>query len=116
LNNVARDDLSDDASALVRDEYVSIVVAIAAGDSGALAELYDATVNKVHALVRSIIRNVADAEEVTCDVWASNSVFSRLAVGAISWADACGCIQNAHSGFDERLPPPTKSPTNTLIN
>ena len=70
LNNVTRDELSNDpASALVREEYVSIVAAIAAGDSGALAELYDATVNKVHALVRSIIRNVDDAEEVTCDVY-----------------------------------------------
>jgi len=70
LNSVTRDDLSDDPnSALARDEYASIVVAIAEGDAGALAELYDASVSKVHALVRSIIRNVEDAEEVTCDVY-----------------------------------------------
>jgi len=70
LNNVTRDDLGDDpTSALVRDGYASIVLAIAEGDAGALAELYDATVSKVHALVRSIIRNVDDAEEVTCDVY-----------------------------------------------
>jgi len=70
LNNVTRDDLSDDPnSALARDEYASIIVTIAKGDAGALAELYDATVSKVHALVRSIIRNVEDAEEVTCDVY-----------------------------------------------
>jgi RNA polymerase sigma-70 factor (ECF subfamily) len=70
LNNVTRDDLSDDPnSAAPRDEYASIVVAIAAGDTSALAELYDASVSKVHALVRSIIRNVEDAEEVTCDVY-----------------------------------------------
>jgi RNA polymerase sigma-70 factor (ECF subfamily) len=70
LNNVTRNDLSDDPnSALARDEYASIVVAIAGGDAGALAELYDASVGKVHALVRSIIRNVEDAEEVTCDVY-----------------------------------------------
>lgn len=70
LNKVTREDLSDDPNpVLARDEYASIVVAIAGGDAGALAELYDATVSKVHALVRSIIRNVEDAEEVTCDVY-----------------------------------------------
>jgi RNA polymerase sigma-70 factor (ECF subfamily) len=70
LNNVRRDNLGDDPnSAPARDEYASIVVAIAEGDAGALAELYDASVSKVHALVRSIIRNVEDAEEVTCDVY-----------------------------------------------
>ncbi len=70
LNNVTSDDLSyDPNSAVARDEYASVVVAIAKGDEGALAELYDATVSKVHALVRSIIRNVEDAEEVTCDVY-----------------------------------------------
>jgi RNA polymerase sigma-70 factor (ECF subfamily) len=70
LNNVTPLDLSDDpAPALVRDQYASIVAAIAQGNEGALAELYDATVNKVHALVRSIVRNVDDAEEVTCDVY-----------------------------------------------
>ncbi len=70
LDNVTRDDLSDDPnSALARDAYASIVVAIAEGDTSALAELYDASVGKVHALVRSIIRNVEDAEEVTCDVY-----------------------------------------------
>jgi len=70
LNNVTPHDLSDEpASALGRDEYASIVAAIADGDESALAELYDATVNKVHALVRSIVRNVDDAEEVTCDVY-----------------------------------------------
>jgi RNA polymerase sigma-70 factor (ECF subfamily) len=70
LNNVTLHDLGDETtSALVRDEYASLVVAIAEGDEGALAELYDATVSKVHALVRSIVRNVDDAEEVTCDVY-----------------------------------------------
>jgi len=69
-NNVTRDDLSNDPnSALARDEHASLVAAIATGDAGALAELYDASVGKVHALVRSIIRNVEDAEEVTCDVY-----------------------------------------------
>ncbi len=90
LNNVTRDDLSDDpASALVGDEYASIVVAIAEGDAGALAELYDATVSKVHALVRSIIRNVDDAEEVTCDVytqaWHAAAQFDAQRGSVMAW-------------------------------
>lgn len=43
--------------------------AVAAGDTAALADLYDSTVAKVHALVKAIVRNPADAEEVTCDVY-----------------------------------------------
>jgi RNA polymerase sigma-70 factor (ECF subfamily) len=70
LSNVTPHDLSDDpTSALVRDNHASLVVAIAEGDEGALTELYDATVSKVHALVRSIVRNVDEAEEVTCEVY-----------------------------------------------
>jgi len=43
--------------------------AVAAGDTAALADLYDSTVAKVHALVKAIVRDPADAEEVTCDVY-----------------------------------------------
>lgn len=39
-------------------------------DQAALGELYDRTVTRVHALARRIVRNDADAEEVTVDVYA----------------------------------------------
>lgn len=61
--------LASRAVASLNDEYASVVAAVAGGSSTALADLYDSTVSKVHALVRSIIRNPQDAEEVTCEVY-----------------------------------------------
>src|SRR5271168_865043 len=53
-----------------RDEnFAWAVAAVAAGDAVALAELYDSTVAKVDALVKAIVRNPADSEEVTCEVY-----------------------------------------------
>ncbi len=53
----------------VVDDYVAVVAAVGAGSAEALAQLYDATVSKVHALVRAMVPNADDAEEVTCDVY-----------------------------------------------
>ena len=47
----------------------ALVGAVARGDAAALAALYDATAGKIVAITRAILRNVEDAEEVTCDVY-----------------------------------------------
>jgi RNA polymerase sigma-70 factor, ECF subfamily len=57
------------AAAHGAESLTGLVAAVAAGESSALAELYDSTVAKVHTLVRAIVRSAADAEEVTCDVY-----------------------------------------------
>lgn len=72
-----------------RDELEKLMVAIGEGHSTALAELYDATVGKVHALVRAIVRTPEDAEEVTCDVytqvWQGAHRFSASRGSAMAW-------------------------------
>jgi len=50
-------------------DLLPLVAAIAQGDTAALTSLYDATVDKVVAVARAVLRNVEDAEEVTCDVY-----------------------------------------------
>jgi len=57
-----------------------VVAAVAAGETAALAELYDSTVAKVHTLVQAIVRSATDAEEVTCDVLRSTDG---------TWTDFC---------------------------
>ncbi len=42
---------------------------MAAGDEAALAEFYDRHAGPVYSLVSAIVRNAADAEEVTADVF-----------------------------------------------
>ena len=51
------------------ERLVDVIASVAGGDTAAFSELYDSTVAKVHALVRTIIRNTSDAEEVTCDIY-----------------------------------------------
>jgi RNA polymerase sigma-70 factor, ECF subfamily len=80
-----------DALAVVppAEEFAGSVAAVAAGDTAALTELYDSTVAKVHALVRAIVRNPADAEEVTCDVytvaWRTASHFDPSRGSVMAW-------------------------------
>jgi RNA polymerase sigma-70 factor, ECF subfamily len=50
-------------------DLTKLIERIAAGNRDALGELYDATVSKLFALARLILRNPADAEEVVCDVY-----------------------------------------------
>lgn len=77
------------ASAAVAPPAKGFACAFAAGDTAALAELYDSTVGKVHALVKAIIRNPADAEEVTCDVytqaWQTAEHFDPSRGSVITW-------------------------------
>jgi RNA polymerase sigma-70 factor (ECF subfamily) len=66
-----------------------LTCAIGAGDTAALAELYDSTVAKVHALVKAIVLNPADAEEVTCDVytqvWHTAAQFDSSRGAVMTW-------------------------------
>jgi RNA polymerase sigma-70 factor, ECF subfamily len=73
LNDQSPSPVADAASpaAVGRDtELERLAQVMAAGNSAALGQIYDLTVGKVHALVRAIVRDSHDAEEVTCDVYA----------------------------------------------
>lgn len=62
---------------------------IASGDQGALAALYDATNHLIYGMALRILRNPADAEEVTLDiytqVWRSAANFDDRRGSAIAW-------------------------------
>lgn len=70
-------------------ELERLLTATGAGDPAALAELYDVTVAKVHALVRAIVRRPEDAEEATCDVytqiWQSAHLFDASRGSVMAW-------------------------------
>ena len=59
------------------DDLGGLIARIVARDDAALGALYERTVARVFALARTILRNDADAEEVTCDVFAQ------------AWSRAC---------------------------
>ncbi len=99
------------------EKYACAVAAVAAGDTAALSELYDSTVAKVHALVRAIIRNPADAEEVTCDVyaeaWRTASRFDPSRGSVMTWlltiarSRSIDCLRRQRGRarlFDEQCP------------
>lgn len=74
------------AAGLRRDDFVTHIAAIVGGDTESLASLYDATVAKVHGLVKAIVPNAADAEEVTCDV------YTQVWQTAKSFDPSRGCV------------------------
>jgi RNA polymerase sigma-70 factor (ECF subfamily) len=51
------------------DGLVSLVTAMAAGDSSALSSIYEQTVPQIFAIARSMLRSKEDAEEIVCDVY-----------------------------------------------
>jgi RNA polymerase sigma-70 factor, ECF subfamily len=51
----------------VYDTLVDCIRRMAAGDRSALSPLYDATIDRVHALVLRVLGNRSDAEEAVCD-------------------------------------------------
>jgi RNA polymerase sigma-70 factor, ECF subfamily len=78
------------ASAGLRpDNFAATIGAIIGGDKEALSDLYDSTVAKVHGLVKAMIHNTADAEEVTCDVytqvWQTAVNFDPSRGSVLSW-------------------------------
>jgi RNA polymerase sigma-70 factor (ECF subfamily) len=66
-----------------------LVQRIAVGDREALGLLYDATVDKLFAVVHLILRNTADAEEVVCDVytqvWQTAANYSGERGAVLAW-------------------------------
>jgi RNA polymerase sigma-70 factor (ECF subfamily) len=71
------------------DSSAATIAAIIGGDTQALSDLYDSTVAKVHGLVKAMIHNSADAEEVTCDVytqvWQTAVSFDPSRGSVVSW-------------------------------
>ena len=61
----------------------------ARGDTAAFAELYDATAARVHGLVLRVVRDPAQAEEVTqevfLDVWRQASRYDARRGSALAW-------------------------------
>lgn len=62
---------------------------IAAGDTAALADLYDSSNRVIYGMVLRIVRNPADAEEVTLDiyaqVWRNAASFDAQRGSVIAW-------------------------------
>jgi RNA polymerase sigma-70 factor, ECF subfamily len=77
------------SAGLRHDAFASQMAAMVKGDTSALSALYDGTVAKVHGLVRAIVHNAADAEEVTCDVytqvWQTAANFDPSRGCVLSW-------------------------------
>jgi RNA polymerase sigma-70 factor (ECF subfamily) len=53
------------------EDLAHLVKRMQQGDEQSLKQLYEATVGKVHALSRAILRNPQDAEENTCETFAT---------------------------------------------
>jgi RNA polymerase sigma-70 factor (ECF subfamily) len=70
-------------------ELEQLVASMALGDTAALTEFYDATVGKVVATARAILRQNEDAEEVTCDVytqaWQTAARYDRSRGNVLAW-------------------------------
>lgn len=87
----ARGDSSDPAWEGVSelDRLVSLLRATAKGDEAAFATLYDETAARVHGLVLRVLRNPAQAEEVTqevyLEVWRRASRFDPGRGSPFSW-------------------------------
>ena len=81
------------ASASVRSAetatLTALVARIAAGDQGALAELYDCTATKLLGFALLMVKDQQDAEEVTCDVylqvWRSSLRYDPARGSVLAW-------------------------------
>lgn len=70
-------------------DLATTLVAVARGDQAAFATLYDATAPRVHGLVLRVLRDRAQAEEVTQEVflqvWRTAGSFDPERGSAVSW-------------------------------
>jgi DNA-directed RNA polymerase specialized sigma subunit, sigma24 homolog len=70
-------------------EWLAYIQAIALGDTGALASLFDESSHLVYAIALRVLGNPADAEEVTTDVysqvWRSAAGFREDRGSASAW-------------------------------
>lgn len=74
---------------LVPPTHEDLIRLVALGDEAAFEELYDAVAPRVYGLVRRVVRDQAQSEEVTqeifVDVWAQASRFDADRGKAMSW-------------------------------
>lgn len=79
-----------DAAAAARREQAELIAAVARGDQDAFAELYDQIVGRVHAVVLVVLRDPAQAEEVTQEVmvelWRTAARFDPERGSVRTWA------------------------------
>ena len=84
LRDASSDPASDEPGRLAR-----LLQSSARGDESAFAELYDATSRRLHGLVLRVIRDPAQAEEVTqevyVEVWRQSARFDPAVGSALSW-------------------------------
>lgn len=66
-----------------------LMAAIVARRDAALAQMYDLTASKLYGLARAMLGNVADAEEVVCDVfvqvWQTAQSFDATRGSVLAW-------------------------------
>ncbi len=76
-------------SAAAEPDLADLVERMRAGEQRALESLYESTVGKVFALALAILRDRADAEEVTCDTyaqaWQQADRFDSERASVIGW-------------------------------
>ena len=76
-------------SGLRKPDLAGLLGRSARGDEAAFAELYDATAHRIHGLALRVVRDPAQAQEVTqeayLDVWRTASRFDPAKGSAISW-------------------------------
>jgi RNA polymerase sigma-70 factor (ECF subfamily) len=70
-------------------DLAEFIAGMSKGNERALELLYDATVSKLYALARAILRNVEDAEEVVCATyayaWANAAEYDDHRGNALGW-------------------------------
>jgi RNA polymerase sigma-70 factor (ECF subfamily) len=81
-----RDDAEDTAPAVTNED---LLARVAQGDRAAFAELYDRTAPRVFGLVKRLLRDHAQSEEVTqeifLEIWQSATRYEPAKGGAMSW-------------------------------
>ena len=79
----------DDAPGVPGDELALLLTRVARGDQPAYEALYDATASRVLGIVRAVVRDSAQSEEVAqevlLDVWRSASRFDPALGSAAAW-------------------------------
>lgn len=76
------------------DPLVCLLQRSARGDEAAFAELYDATASRLHGLVLRVVRDPAQADEVTqeayLEIWRTAARFDATRGSALSWMMTIG--------------------------
>lgn len=72
-----------------RDEPAALLRLTARGDTDAFARLYDITAPTVHGIIRRVLRNPAQAEEVTqevfVEIWRTAARFDPTRAAGLTW-------------------------------